>query len=152
MARRRGAAKPVDGTESWFRDGLRFECQQDCGACCTRHDDYGYVYLEPDDVATLAEHLGIARDAFLERWTAEEDGFTILVMGETACPFLDGSRCTVYEARPTQCQTFPFWKENIATRDRWVSLATFCPGIGRGEIVPAPRIRSLARKRSVEGR
>jgi Fe-S-cluster containining protein len=40
-------------------------------------------------------------------------------MGEDACAFLDGARCTVYEARPTQCRTFPFWKENLRRRGSW---------------------------------
>jgi Fe-S-cluster containining protein len=63
------------------------------------------------------------------------------------CPFLDGSRCSVYGARPAQCETFPFWPENLKTKKRWNELASFCPGIGRGDFVPVETIRAQLRGR-----
>jgi Fe-S-cluster containining protein len=117
----------------WYADGLVFTCQPDCGACCTNHDDYAYVYLEGDDLENLAAFLELDPDSFLERYTESSEGHTILSMERPECPFLEGTRCSVYPARPTQCRTFPFWKENLRSRAAWERLAGFCPGIGRGE-------------------
>ena len=129
----------------WYADGLRFTCRPDCGRCCTRHGDYDYVYLERDDVRALASHFEMSATEFRRRHTRKDEGHTVLRMDGPQCPFLEGSRCTVYEARPRQCRTFPFWPENLKTRRRWESLATFCPGIGQGKRVPLLTIREQLR-------
>ena len=128
----------------WYASGLRFTCRPDCGRCCTRHDDYSYVYLDRDDVLRLAAHLETTTKEFRARWTRKDDGHTVLRMDEAACPFLDGVRCTVYGARPSQCASFPFWPENQRTPARWEALSSFCPGIGEGEVVPLHVIRDQA--------
>ena len=133
----------------WYADGLRFACRPDCGRCCTRHGEYGYVYLDDEDVRRLAAHFDQDVATFRAAWTARDDGHTILRMDGPACPFLEGSRCGVYGARPSQCRTFPFWPENLRTAARWEELATFCPGIGEGQIVPLHVIREQLRSRPV---
>jgi len=148
--------KPQDETPQgpaarrpWYAEGLKFECQPDCGKCCTRHGDYDYVYLEPDDVVKLAALLELTVPEFRSRWTKIDDGHTILRMDGPACPFLDGTRCTVYPARPSQCGTFPFWPENVKSRKTWDELQAFCPGVGRGDFVPLDVIRGHLRTRPV---
>ena len=138
---RRAAAK----RPAWYAEGLRFACQPDCGKCCTRHGEYDYVYLERDDVARLASHLKMTVTAFRAQWTKQDEGHTILKMDGPACPFLEGARCTVYEARPGQCGTFPFWPENLRSREGWEELGTFCPGVGQGDFVPLHAIREQLR-------
>jgi len=125
----------------WYGDGLRFECQPDCGACCVNHGDYSFVYLEDGEVDALAEFLEIGRSEFLRRFTAVDDGHIVLRMDAPACPFLVDDRCSVYPVRPVQCSTFPFWKENLRTRANWSKLKEFCPGIGKGERVDLDTIR-----------
>lgn len=132
---------------TWYEDGLRFACQPDCGKCCTRHGDYDYVYLEGDDVPRLAAHFDLPVEEFLLRHTKIDEGHTILRMDGPDCPFLDGSRCSVYGARPAQCETFPFWPENLKNKKRWDELASFCPGIGQGDFVPVETIRAQLRGR-----
>jgi len=141
---------PAAPRRPWYGEGLQFECQPECGRCCSRHDEYAYVYLEGDDVARLAAHFGMTRAAFRQQWTRKDDGYTVLKIDGPGCPFLDGTRCTVYQARPIQCGTFPFWRENLRTRGRWEDLATFCPGIGKGDFVPIDAILARTRARSIE--
>ena len=129
----------------WYAEGLRFTCQPDCGKCCTRHGKYGYVYLEGDDVQRLAAHFEMPVEAFRAEWTKRDDGHTILKMDGPACPFLRGTLCTVYDARPGQCGSFPFWPENLKSRKGWEELAAFCPGVGQGDFVPLHVIREQLR-------
>jgi len=130
---------------AWYADGVRFSCQPDCGKCCTRHGDYDYVYLDGGDVTRLAAHFDMPVAQFRKRWTRKDDGHTILKMDGPACPFLDGTRCGVYGARPTQCGTFPFWPENLKSAKTWDELADFCPGVGQGELIPLHVIRDQLR-------
>jgi len=132
----------------WYAEGVRFACQPDCGKCCTRHGEYDYVYLEGDDVRRLAAFLEMPVRAFKAQWTKQDDGHTVLLMDGPACPFLDGSRCKVYGARPRQCGTFPFWPENMKNREAWEELGSFCPGVGQGDFVPLATIRAQLRGRT----
>jgi hypothetical protein len=125
----------------WYADGLRFACRPDCGRCCTRHGEYDYVYLEREDVARLSAHFAMSPGTFRQRYTKKEEGHTVLKMDGPACPFLEGFRCSVYDARPKQCRTFPFWPENLESRASWEALSSFCPGVGEGSPVPLLTIR-----------
>jgi Fe-S-cluster containining protein len=131
----------------WYAEGLQFECQEDCGRCCTNHGDYAYVYLEETDLHRLRRYFGLNREQFLERYTTVDDGFVVLRMDRPACPFLEGSRCTVYEARPVQCRTFPFWEEHLRSRKAWNGTEKFCPGINRGPIHSLRMIRRRLEER-----
>lgn len=121
-------------SEPWYASGLRFECRPDCGACCSNHDDYSYVYLDDEDPTRIAAHLGLTREEFLGRYTQTDDGHVVLRMDQPACPFLDGARCTIYPVRPRQCRTFPFWPETLRSPTAWRKLRRFCPGIDHGPL------------------
>jgi len=97
------------GEAPWYAEGLRFECLPDCAACCTNHDDYAYVYLEPGEPERIALHLGLDPGTFAERYTQLDEGWVVLKMDRPDCPFLSGTRCSIYAVRPVQCRTFPFW-------------------------------------------
>jgi Fe-S-cluster containining protein len=78
-------------------------------------------------------HLRIAPAAFLAEYTTEsEDEGTILRRTEEAgCVFLDGTACTVYDARPDICQRFPHvvrGNGSIASRMwQFIDRACYCP-------------------------
>jgi len=52
------------------------------------------------------------------------------------CVFFDGQKrkCTVYEARPRQCRTWPFWDSNLKTAEDWQHTCSVCPGSGQGRL------------------
>lgn len=115
------------------RPGLCFECTQ-CGDCCKTRGEYAYVYLNRAEARALAEHLGLTLAEFRRRHTfVDEDGWLQLRFEGGRCTFLglDG-RCGVYEARPVQCRTFPFWPEFVDDGEWTEDVRELCEGIGRG--------------------
>ncbi len=40
--------------------------------------------------------------------------------------------CGIYEARPLQCRTWPFWPENLDTKQAWAAETRKCPGMNTG--------------------
>jgi uncharacterized protein len=116
------------------KNGLRFECTQ-CGQCCTARGEYAHVYLNPEEARELADELGLPLREFRRRYTFKDEyGYTQLRFDDSTCVFLERgtNRCTVYASRPTQCRTFPFWRDLVAD-GRWTEDArSLCEGVGRG--------------------
>ncbi len=115
---------------------LRFECTQ-CGRCCRNNGEFAHVYLNDRESDALAEHLGLDLVAFLERHTfVDEYGWTQLRTTGARCVFLDvdTNQCGVYEARPTQCRTFPFWRETVRDGAWTPEVREICEGVGRGRL------------------
>jgi Fe-S-cluster containining protein len=40
--------------------------------------------------------------------------------------------CTVYDARPVQCVTYPFWTHLLVSEGAWKNAAQYCPGMKNG--------------------
>ena len=95
-------------------------CDTCAGNCCI--GESGYIWINKSEIENLAIHLDMNID---------EVGFNYLrkvgykyslkerqlAKDNYACVFFDLEKkcCSIYEARPTQCRTFPFWdyfKEN----------------------------------------
>lgn len=133
----------------WWKDGIRFQCQGS-GKCCVSRGRYGYVYLTLEDRRRFAKHFGVPTGVFTRRYCEKTDGYFHLkeFKKRAACLFLDGQACSVYEARPTQCRTWPFWPENMKPRSWSRAVKTYCPGVDKGEIVSADRIREILKEQS----
>lgn len=121
------------GRKAWWHDGVRFACQGS-GKCCVNHGRHGRVYVTRADRRRLAAELEIPTREFTRRYCRKEHGEFLLDDPGPQCRFLDGRRCSVYAARPTQCRTWPFWPENMRPRS-WERVAAFCPGVGKGDVV-----------------
>jgi Fe-S-cluster containining protein len=108
---------------------------------------YGFVYLTRADRRRLAGHLGLTVRDLVQRWCVREDGRVRLrdAPDQASCIFLEDTRCGVYPGRPTQCRTWPFWP-SVMNPKAWArEVASFCPGIGKGEPVPPEEIAEKLR-------
>ncbi len=122
--------------DKWYADGLKFKCTQ-CGNCCSGPP--GYVWVNAKQRADIARQLGIDVDTFIEDYTHKVGNRYSLIEKsngeELDCIFLEtrgGKRtCSIYETRPTQCRTWPFWTENLVSRRAWDDAGVTCPGINR---------------------
>lgn len=146
------------GGSEWFArpdpasgaTGLSFSCTM-CGNCCTGPE--GYVLVTEAETAALAARLGIDAHEFLARFTkTTEFGRSLTEKASSFghdCVFLDREKipgravCGVYEDRPTQCRTWPFWKTIIQSRAHWERVKRTCPGIDRGPRYTVQQIRVL---------
>lgn len=132
--------------EPWFRGGLRFECTG-CGDCCTGAP--GYVWVSAEEIEELAYVLGLSVAAFEARYVrVVENRKSLVEMEQGDCVFFDrGSRrCRVYEHRPMQCRTWPFWQSNLRTPAMWQAVARICPGCNRGKLYTVGEILVEARR------
>jgi len=128
---------------AWWKDGIQFECQGS-GKCCVSHGEYGFVYMTTADRTAMAKHLGLSLAAFTKKYCDENDGFFHLKeSGNPSCMFLKNKQCSVYEARPVQCRTWPFWPEVMNAKVWKAEVASFCPGVGKGRIWSADEINIL---------
>ena len=129
----------MDEVKPWFDDGLRFKCTG-CGKCCTGSP--GYVYLSKKDIDTLADHFNTSKEEFTKKYTRFVDGTYALLdrSGSHDCIFLKNNQCIVYEARPSQCRTFPWWLGHLRTPKDWEEASKRCEGINHPE---APLVPSL---------
>jgi Fe-S-cluster containining protein len=128
--------------------GLRFECTE-CGRCCRTHGEYAHVYVDDDELAALARLLGMTPGAFRRRYTTTDElGWSELRFHGDRCIFLDDAtnRCTVYEARPTQCRTFPFWRTFVRNGVWTAEARAICEGLGRGRTFSAEEAEARMRE------
>jgi hypothetical protein len=128
----------------WFKDGLRFECTG-CGDCCTGAP--GYVWVGAAEIATLANHVGLSVAEFEERFVRRVGARKSLIEFDNGdCVFFDNQtrKCKVYEARPQQCRTWPFWDSNLRTPKAWQQTCEVCPGSGQGKLYTVQEVLAQA--------
>ena len=95
-------------------------CDTCAGNCCI--GESGYIWINKNEIENLAKHLNISIEELGLNYLRKV-GYKYslkerqLAKDNYACVFFDLEKkcCSIYEARPTQCRTFPFWdyfKEN----------------------------------------
>ena len=138
--------------DTWFAGGLQFKCTG-CGKCCTGTS--GSVYLSQEDLERLAAHFKVAVGAFVRSHTRMRNGRRALLdrparrgrdVHSQDCIFLEGKLCTVYEARPVQCRTYPWWFSNLRDAEDWQEERELCEGIDHpsAPVIPASEILDQA--------
>jgi Fe-S-cluster containining protein len=130
--------------QPWYKDGLRFECTQ-CGDCCTGAP--GFVWVNQEEIDALAARLGMEVDAF-ERKYVRKIGIrrSLVEFRNGDCVFFDTEKrnCSVYEQRPRQCRTWPWWDSNLSTEAAWEATREACPGCGKGKLYNIEHIQKQA--------
>jgi Fe-S-cluster containining protein len=129
------------GPKPWWNNGVQFACKGS-SKCCVTYGASTYVFVTLADRRRLAATMNMPTRQFTRQYCAKSDGKFHLSTAGAPCIFLEGRRCSVYEGRPTQCRTWPFWPENMRP-EKWNRVAAFCPGIGEGGVVPAETIREI---------
>lgn len=122
---------------------LPFDCTG-CGKCCQTK---GEVYLNPSETKEAAAVLNMSIDEFKDKYTSRDvtgkkikDSWTVLKQkkdskGIEGCIFLDEETkmCSIYEARPLQCSTYPFWPRIMESIDTWNDEVVFNDGQSTSE-------------------
>lgn len=135
--------------QPWYSSGLAFECTQ-CGNCCSGPGE-GYVWITSHEIVALAASIGMSDrlEEFEHKFTRQVGTQTSLVeYSDGDCIFLDPSTraCTVYQARPVQCRTWPFWKSNVESPKTWSQAARSCPGCNQGRLYNLTEINNRLAK------
>lgn len=137
IERKRGTSSmsklKIHTSSKWYKDGIKFECTG-CGKCCTGSP--GYVWLRDSEIEKIAEHLQISIKEFLRKYTRLVNGKVSLLEDKKSfdCVFLkDQKFCTIYNVRPKQCKTYPFWDEVFSSEDAWMEESTRCEGINKSD-------------------
>jgi len=142
MPNNQGNASTDD--QPWYADGLRFDCTG-CGDCCTGAP--GYVWINQAEIEAMAARLQMDVEQF-ERQYVRRIGVrrSLIELANYDCVFLDPQtrKCKVYQQRPRQCRTWPFWNSNIKTPQSWEATCEVCPGSGRGKLYSIEQIEEQA--------
>jgi len=127
-------------TQPWYHCGLNFECTG-CGDCLhgrarlrldQQDRDRGHGALMKLDVAKFEKKyvrlIGIRK--------------SLIELANGDCVFFDnqGRGCKIYDARPQQCRTWPFWDSILNSPESWDETAAHCPGCNHGPIIPLEEI------------
>eukprot|EP00550_Attheya_septentrionalis_P007372 CAMPEP_0198295318 /NCGR_PEP_ID=MMETSP1449-20131203/27147_1 /TAXON_ID=420275 /ORGANISM="Attheya septentrionalis, Strain CCMP2084" /LENGTH=284 /DNA_ID=CAMNT_0043995593 /DNA_START=161 /DNA_END=1012 /DNA_ORIENTATION=+ len=116
----------------WYEKGLEFSCTG-CSKCCKVDGD---VWLAPEEVTNIVNYLRnendedvTSIDTFRKKYVraelSPEDGdpsqsWMCLKRNDGACTFLDPlGQCRIYDVRPVQCSTYPFWPSLLEDSEAW---------------------------------
>lgn len=118
----------------WYQDGLRFTCTQ-CGDCCTGAP--GFVWVNKEEIGAMAKALKVDVE-FFEKHYVRLVGIrkSLVELPNGDCVFFDSEtrKCQVYQHRPRQCRTWPFWDSNLKSPASWAATCDVCPGSGSGQL------------------
>jgi len=102
-----------------------------CGGRCCRGSE-GYVWVSLEELEKMAGTKKLDVALFSKQYVRQVKGRLSLqervINGEHFCCFFDpiDCQCTIYQSRPKQCRTFPFWNQ---FKKEPQELFDECPGV-----------------------
>ena len=107
------------------------KCETCEGNCCI--GESGYIWITFQEIQALSEYLNLSVEETIQKYI-KKVGYRFSLIEKRieadnfACIFFDleTKRCLIYDVRPTQCRTFPFW-EYFKTHKK--ELYKECPAI-----------------------
>ena len=117
------------------KDGFNYSfdvsaCSTCQGRCCS--GESGYIYVKKDEIEQISELLNLDIKEFVQKYLFKK-GYKYSIkenkFGESyECVFYnrESNGCNIYDARPLQCRTFPFWDYYKTRVD---DLKLECPGV-----------------------
>ena len=101
------------------KDGFNYcfdeqKCESCQGQCCT--GESGYIWIDENEIKALAKYLNLSFDEvkfkYLEKFGVRYSIKESVYKNGYKCAFFDEKNlnCSIYEYRPKQCRTFPFWE------------------------------------------
>jgi len=96
-----------------------------CGNCCKEIAPV----LKAPDIARLAEELNIPQADVMEKYLVKMEEEGCFTFNRKPCPFLKGTVCSVYGARPSDCRSYPHLdKKGVKTRSICIiKNCSICP-------------------------
>lgn len=102
-----------------------------CNArCCT--GESGYIHVNAAEIENISKYIGMQTQDFTKRYLFK-NGYRYSIkerkFGDSyECAFYDreANGCAIYEVRPSQCISFPFWDY---FKNRVEELKMECPGV-----------------------
>lgn len=122
---------------------LDFSCQR-CSNCCRLEP--GAVFLTQEDAENISEILNLSLNDFLTKYCREiyKGEIPVVALKEKNnydC-ILWNNGCTVYNARPIQCRTYPYWPYIVESKEYIDLEKRRCKGIGiKGDLTLEEKIK-----------
>lgn len=110
---------------------IKFECQK-CGDCCTKP-----IILSSEDINRLGSRL----DTLAQAMSCSKSQ-VMRPSSQGTCHFLRNGNCSVYDSRPSACQSYPFYR--IGTR---IYYDAKCTGIGVGRSYSTEELSEMVSER-----
>ncbi len=108
-------------------------CASCNGQCC--RGAQGYVWLTQDNIEAIATAKNITVNELAQsairrvgtRYSLQE----CYQDDEYLCCFLDAEsgQCQIYNERPEQCRSYPFWPAYAEDSENLIKLVEYCPGV-----------------------
>ncbi len=117
------------------QDGFNYSfdaraCSSCQAKCCT--GESGYIHVNASEMESISKFIGLGIEDFTQSYLFK-NGYKYSIKERKfndsyECAFYDraSNGCVIYDVRPTQCRTFPFW-DYFKTRVDELKLE--CPGV-----------------------
>mmetsp|Transcript_14015 Transcript_14015/g.23336 ORF Transcript_14015/g.23336 Transcript_14015/m.23336 type:complete len:765 (-) Transcript_14015:26-2320(-) len=143
-------------SKPWFDGAVGFACTA-CGKCCLSRGQ-SRVFVNPKEIERISKQTKLSAETFttnIKQSKSSMNGNSITnlvsLKGDPTgkqCMFLDTkNHCSIYESRPTQCRTYPYWPQNMIGQAEWLAESYDCEGISfiRGKNQETSSIRPASK-------